>query len=406
VQGRGILTLAALATALVAVPAGSAERVLPAPRAALLVTTAPRIASAAAGGLYLVSAGGPVQKLLDTSWNPLAAASIDGPYAAFPSGPQTPKSLSLVTRSGAATELPSSAGARCVAFSADGRFLSFVAGAQTTYARTRRGGLAWGISGALYVSAARPSPVPVKVANGVFPTAECPRWSPSGAALAFVHSAKGAAPWSVSVWRESKMRVVGTIGDTVPSVQYPTFAWAGGTRLLFFDSTGLYATTGTPVRVLDAAKLARIDSRARDRYPFSLSVSPNGKVLGVSIGHQCGVFRIDGRSIAVVQGQLNGWAGNHGTLNLTSDRFARVTLYLHTFKKPKRSVAIARFFKAGIVTDPAGAWFGYVNRSKSRSIEFRRADATLIRRLRPSFNPYLIAGVARGGRIVLPVSVY
>jgi len=249
---------------------------------------------------------------------------------------------------------------------------------------------------------------PQAIDTGLFPWKQCPSWAPRGESLAYVVSRSAAAPktWSLVVLRGGERPLIAELDAAVPSPAYRTFDWEPRTgRLVFLDRETLFEwRNGAVVQLGRDHALTAVGAAPPDRFLHSVRFSPNGALLAASIGRETAVLTSAGGLVRVVAGTFNGWAGNSGLLTLRAER-SGITLRLHRLRPPHGGRVIKRFFKSNIVSDPRGRWFAYIDR-ETASIDFRRPDGSLLRRVRMRFDPWIVAGVARDGRIIEPASAY
>lgn len=361
-------------------------------------------------GLFLVTPSGQVTRILRSSWTPVAVGGHDGPFAV-----ETRRSLRerrpLVVVNGAgSSEIRGSTGARCISWSPGGRMLSYLTGTVKRIDELSTRSPVWGMEGALWVVDIDAVSDPQAIETGFFPVSECPSWSPRGIALAYIVRRVGAsAGWSMAVWRGGRREAVAELDVAIPSYGYRTFDWLPRTqRLRFLEGNVISEWADNRVIVLtEPGALATVGAPGTDRLIHSIRFNPVGTLLAVSIGGETAIFNRAGTRVRLVAGTFNGWSGNDGILTMRAERRV-ITVRLHGIGSGGSRV-IARGFKSGIATDPAGAWFAYANwkgdPAGTRFVYFRRPDGSLLKMIRFA-QPWIVAGVARDGRIAEPTSAY
>jgi hypothetical protein len=363
-------------------------------------------------GLWFVSLSGKVRRLVGRTWWPAARAGT-GAVAAVAT---QKRDRSLYILSGRKpVRVRDSSGAVCASWSSSGKFLAFVRGHATVYARVTPDGPAYAADGILFVQRAGVASGPTEVARGLFPSAECPAWSPLGDSLAYVVGEHSPDPmWKLRVFANQATKTVGSFAETVPSTRYRTFDWSSARKELIF-STGdnLYRYAGgapksigtpgvlTPIRILSS-------ERGYSSYPRSVRFGPDGQLFSVRIGNATGTFTREGTLLRVLPGALNGWSGRRSVLTLypkplPDGNYGPITLWLYDAQGSRPGQSLERSFKDSVVTDPAGGWFAY--RQRSNVLIVRGPTGHVLRRVSLSFGPNLLQAV-QGTRVLEWTSAY
>jgi hypothetical protein len=350
-------------------------------------------------------------RLLDRRWVPWAV-SVNGVTAA--SRAKAGGLLWLLPTHGTGVQVPGSTTADCMAWSTDGRFLSYVTGKPVVYARFPGGFGAWGQIGAVWVVRAAAPRRPVRVATGLSALEDCPAWSSSAATLAYmIRSDPASGPWTLNVYQSGSSRSFATLSSAYPSTAHQTFGWAPDKpELVFVDGTSVYRYDGAATSILGQPRSldpveALSASRGFDISDPHLRFSPDGRFIAAGISGATGVLDRDGSLIRVDVGGFDGWAGNSGVLTLAAEP-TTITLRLHPLGgSPSR--VIATHFKSQVATDLAGRWFAYFEYQDSsiQTLVFRRPDGTVIRRRQLArIFPQLVAAVSADGRTAPPAGGY
>jgi hypothetical protein len=404
------LTAVAAGLTLLGAAGASGGRLTRAPtRAGILFTDVAR-PGAVDSGEWLVTPTGRLTRLLDRRWLPWTV-SVKGVTAA--SRAKTGGLLWLLSTRGTGVQVPGSATASCVAWSADGRFLSYVTGKPVIWARFPRGFGAWGQIGAVWIVRASAPRRPLQVATGLSALDACPAWSASGATLAYmIRPNPASGPWTLSAYRGGSSKSVATLNSPFPSIDYQTFAWAPDKpELVFVDGTSVYHYDGAATSILgQRGSLDPVEalsaSRGFDISDQHVRFSPDGRFIAAGVGGATGVLDRDGSLVRVEVGGFDGWAGNSGALTLAAEPV--ITLRLYPLDgSPSR--VIATRFKGQVATDLAGRWFAYLEYQDSsiQTLVFRRSDGTVIRRRQLArIFPQLVAAVSADRRTAPPAGGY
>src|SRR5439155_2283475 len=207
---RTLVAVAAGVALLGAAGASGGELTRAPTRAGILFTDAAR-PGAVDSGEWLVTPTGRITRLLDRRWVPWTV-SVKGVTAA--SRANAGGLLWLLPTHGAGVQVPGSATAECVAWSTDGRFLSYVTGKPVVYARFPGGFGAWGQIGAVWIVRAAAPRRPVRVARGLSALEDCPAWSASGATLAYmIRSDPASGPWTLNVYGSGSSKSFATLSS-------------------------------------------------------------------------------------------------------------------------------------------------------------------------------------------------
>jgi len=209
----------------------------------------------------------------------------------------------------------------------------------------------------------------------------------------------------VKVWNAGAVKMIARFA--APDVsRFATFDWSpDASELVFARDFNLYRyRSGVVARVGPEGVLRPLAPRPPEPVPWvNVRYSPSGELLAVSSPSQTGVFRRDGSLVRTFDGPFNGWAGNAGVLVLgfDADRVARLVLHPLDDGEP---LSLVRRFKLGVISDPRGRWFSYVE--WPNHLIFRRPDGSLLRRIHfASFVPAVFGAVSETGRLYSPVSV-
>src|SRR5437667_1113936 len=278
-----------------------------------------------------VTTSGRLTRLLDRRWLP-RTVSAKGVTAAFRA--KTGGLLWLLSAHGAAVQVPRSATAECVAWSADGRFLSYVTGKPVVYAHFPGGFGAWGQIGAVWIVRASAPRRPVQVATGLSALDDCPAWSASGATLAYmIRSDPASGPWMLNVYDGGSSKSFATLSSAYPSTGHQTFAWAPvKPELVFVDGTSVYRYDGAGTSILgQPGSLDPVQTLSASRG-FTIAdphvrFSPEGRFIAAGLGGATGVLDRNGSLLRVEVGGFDDWAGNSGVLTLAAEPL--ITLRLH-----------------------------------------------------------------------------
>ena len=375
--------------------------------AGVLYTRAPPPTSAAhESGLFLLTPGGRVTRLLSRRWRPWARSRtgvVAASRARFREG-----ALWLVTRH-RAVRIPGSSGASCVSWSADGSRLTYVTGRSVIYAHLPRNQAAWGRVGAVWVVRASAPRHPLRIATGLSAVGACPAWSALGATLAYlIRSDPQSGPWTLHALSGGSSTTVASLASAVPTLDQQPYDWAPDSReLVFVDGTSVYRYDGAATKLLGSARSldpvqALSRSRGFDVNDVHVRFSPDGRFIAAGITGATGVLRRDGTLHETFVGGFDGWAGNSGVLTLAADPTA-IILRLRPLDGSASQV-IAKYFKNQVATDPRGRWFAYFDVHPSKLV-FRRPDGTVMRK-RSLPLTFPVAAVSADGRSSPPAGGY
>jgi hypothetical protein len=266
----------------------------------------------------------------------------------------------------------------------------------------------WTVTGTLWVARLAAPRAPDPLAQGVFPSTECPSWSPAGPALAFVVKASD-SEWQLVEAQRTVSATVATLRTPTPSTYSRTFAWSHDGSLVFVDGNELFRfAQGTASRIGNADSLGPVEAQGTTdgtgRFARALSLSPDGRKIAVSIGGATGIFSAsDGALLRIPPGFLMGWSGNVAVLTEHLDDGRGPSLFRYTFDSGDPGRALQETFKLNVVTDPTGRWFTFPS-PQGFQVDFRRPTGERLRRVwLPFLNPWLIAAVAADGRVATSV---
>jgi hypothetical protein len=354
-----------------------------------------------ARGLWLVSPDGRRTRLLSRRWSPIAWSRRGVAVLPARGAARSP----IVVLSGRRTvRVPGSRDAACVAWSSDGRSLTYVTGTSALLHGPGPKDDTWTVTGTLWVARLAAPRAPEPIAQGVFPSTGCPSWSPAGATLAFVVKAAD-SEWQLVEAQGAASTTVATLRTPTPSTYSRTFAWSRDGSLVFVDGNELFRfAQGIASRIGGADSLSPVEAQGtadgRSRFMRALSVSPDGRRIAASIGGATGIFSAsDGALLRIAPGFLKGWAGNVGVLTERVYGIGGLVLFRYAFDPGDAGRALQETFKLNVVTDPDGRWFAFPN-PHGVQVDFRRLSGERLRRVwLPFLYPWVIAAVATDGRV-------
>ncbi len=303
----------------------------------------------------------------------------------------------MLAENASRTVLPhAEAGGGCAAISPDGSLVAYVTGT-SSYVQPSRHLLYTRIQGTLWVADAAHLERVRAVEAGAFAVSECPQWSPAGNRLAYF-ARRSEPAWELTVYDHGVMHVVATVRTPVPSAHDRSFTWSRDGQLAYMRGRDVFVGSRRVGRQI----LNRLSPRATTEYNRAIAISPNGRLVSASLGFRTGISRLDGRVARIASGHLRDWSGNAGVL--TNGLNGLIPTLFHV-PIHGRVVALASHFKTPVVADPGGAWFAYALVAKKRLV-FRRPDGSLLRTVRLSFVPDVIAAAGKGGRVNYPHGSY
>jgi hypothetical protein len=389
-------------------PTTMGSRMLGPDRNGVLVTARQSGTTPDLSGLWFVSVAGRVRQVLSNKSLPLAR-SASGLIAAF----AAPDRTGPVTIIGAGTSaLAGTDGAACVGWSSDGSRLTYITGEKQLIprpgAQTLFGwlGTLWVVRTSAGIAAAQ------RVDDGFFPSAECPAWSASRNALAYIMR-DPSGKLLLKVYDDQRSSQIATLDDAVPSTGYRTFAWnPGGSALAFISGNSLASAQGSwaprPFGLSGALRAVETDGTKQGHDPAArtLSLSPNGRWLAASVAAATGIFRADGTLAKIVPGHLMGWSGNLGVLTERAGGTLEPTLFRYSLTSREPAVPLERNFKSNVLSDPSGHWFAYPSSKTPRILIFRRPNGRVLRRVSLPFMPFAMQAVSADGRMADPAGRY
>lgn len=370
------------------------------------VLVAAQDAHGAPRGLWLVAPGGKRRQVLPRKWVPLSSSS-QGSTAVISSHAQFETASLNIVRGSTSRVIPTASGPGCASWSADGTTLAYVTGSWTVERGPSPQDTTAGWTGDLWTVRPAVTVRPQRVDSGFFPSSECPSWSQQGARLAYVvRRGIQSGTWSVAIAEGRKYEVVDRIETQTMSTHFRTFAWGKGDVLYFIDGMDIYRTSSGGIRQIRQHALEPVDARRTtlySTYQRTLSISPAGSLLGVSLGDSTAVFRPSGQLVSFAHGHLMGWSGNVGILT-EGLQGNMPTLYRYSIAGGSPKV-VQLFFKLTVVTDPGGGWFAYAD-PDANVLVFRKATGRALRRVQLPFRPVVLAAVSARGRVEEPTGIY
>jgi hypothetical protein len=358
-------------------------------------------------GLWRIDRRGHLYSVLSRAFVPIAL----GPNAFIASSYRSSQQSLIIFSAGLnkPVEVPKSKLATCVAVSSSGRFVSFITGDLESYAQLPRNEVAFGFRGTVWVFD-RLAGKTLVVENGLFPTSECPAWSTRSDRLAFVSQASPPSQWALLEYSAGAVSSVFRFVTAAPSVSYRTFDWRPGADVLDFlggrDNLYEYSADSRDLQVINHSAISKLIHRA-DRsdptFAFNVKYSPDGRRVAIRAGAYTAVIGTNGKELALLRGEFNGWGGDSGVLTLRAER-AVVTLFLSNVIGKPAVRPIEKFFKSAVVSDPEGRWFGYA--TVARRIRVRSPTGAVLISRQFDFEPRVMGAAGPHGVLAAPASAY
>jgi hypothetical protein len=224
---------------------------------------------------------------------------------------------------------------------------------------------------------------PVQVARGLFP--ECPAWSPTHPALAYLIHGDSPSSWEMRLVQDYQTEVLKEFRIPAPSVFGPfvnrTFDFSTGGDLYFLARRSILVSSSSgvarfgPAGVLSDARNPDLDGW--QRYVRALRVSPNADFVAATTDDDSTVIVDSDDLLRVADNRLRAWSGNYGimTFGLTGNPTA--ALYPVDSTSPPRVIRNA--VKIAIHADLGGDWFSYrPGTANFRGIYWRNPDGSVL----------------------------